>query len=251
MRKCALLPFLFLLMAVPAAAQETVYSWQSPGGTVVETGGQLEHINQNGHDKRNIKCGPYYTFVLNGDYRYADAGYNVDECSYMRLTLDGGDTFRAGDEIEVTAMRNNTADRPASICFLFRRPDGHDAALLDDNTWANLGQGHDDSFSGGTSAGAKSADGRATASAFSPSTHTFTVPAGADGARYVRLTRNATGNMLYVLKLTVRRPAPTAVGTPQANSPASRATEKRMAGGRLVIISHGRAYDAAGRRLGQ
>ena len=100
-------------------AQQAIYSWQSPTGVVEETGGTLEHINQNGLDKRNVARGAWHTFVLNGDYHYINMGYNVDDCSYMRITLADGNTFRKGDEIEITAMRDNQHDRPASIYFLF------------------------------------------------------------------------------------------------------------------------------------
>ena len=247
---------LALLAVTPfAEAQEELYMWQSPDGTVVERCGTLDHINQNGRDLRNVKCGDMYTFVLNGDYMYADVGYNVDDCSYMRLTLDGGRTFRAGDEIEVTAMRNNVADRPATICFLFNVPaDGYSRSvrLVDNNVWNNLGQGQDGTLEGGTERGAAHAASGATVApsvAFVPSTHTFVVPPEADGATYVRLTRYLTGNLLYVARLVVTRPATSGVANATAVPRCHDVARKLTVGGQLVISRNGRLYRADGTPL--
>lgn len=242
-------------------AQEVLYSWQSPSGTVEETGGTLEHINQNGRDKRNIECGDYHTFVLNGDHRYIDLPYNVDECSYMKITLSGGRTFSEGDEIEVTAMRNNVADRPASIYFLFHTSsasadDGMaketDVPLIDTNTWNNLGRGTDSSFSGsGEAKGHTTATPTATPmrAAFTPSTHTFIVPKEAHGARYVRLTRYDTGNMLYVISLTVRHKEASGINNAKTEAPVTGKARKTVRHGRLLIQREGRTYDTSGARL--
>ena len=250
-------------------AQEVLYSWQSPNGTVQETGGTLEHFNQNGCDKRNIKCGAFYTFVLNGERAYINAPYNVDECSYMKITLADGNTFSAGDEIEVTAMRNNVADRPASICFLFHttgmvygedEPQEIDVPIIDTNTWNNLGQGTDSTFGGTTEANTKNANATTEAGAttaayaapmaapFEPSTHTFTMPKEAAGARYVRLTRNETGNMLYVVRFIVRHNEASAITTPTATSATTR-TKKIIKNGRLLIERNGHTYDICGTEL--
>lgn len=257
--------FAVLCAPMPLRAQQTVYSWQSVGGTVVENGGTLEHFNQNGYDKRNIKCGDFYTFVLNGDYVYVNANYNVDECSYMKVTLADGNAFREGDEIVVTAMRNNVADRPASIYFLFRATrqvpltdaatglpiDGEyeevetDVPLVDTNVWNNLGLGKDDSFSGGSTYGVKAYTDRREG-AFAPSTHTFVVPKEADGAKSVRLTRYATGNLLFVSNFTVRRPESSAITVPTAPQGSTGAVRKYVKGNRLVISRGGKTYNADG-----
>lgn len=246
---------LLLCMALTTGhAQEVLYSWQSPNGTVEETGGKLEHFNQNGRDKRNIECGGYHTFVLNGDRAYIDLPYNVNECSYMKITLSGGRTFSEGDEIEVTAMRNNVADRPASIYFLFHTPstsaDGRegDVPLIDTNTWNNLGRGTDSSFSGsGEAKGHYPA--APTRAAFTPSTHTFTVPKEANGARYVRLTRNETGNLLYVISLTVRHKEASGINNAKTEDAEAGKARKIVKHGRLLIQTKDHTYDTTGARL--
>lgn len=238
------------------SAQEVLYSWQSPYGTPIETGGTLEHFNQNGSDKRNVRCGSYYTFALNGNYMYMDSGYNVDECSYMQITLADGHVFSKGDEIEVTAMRNNVNNRPSTMFFLFHTPQA-EVPLIDTNTWSNLGQGKDSTIGGGT-AGAKGstetsagANGSAEATgsaAFAPSTHTFTVPKEADGASYVRLSRYQTGDILYVSRFVVRHTATSAVGrVPDCNAHATHATARKyVKDGSIVIERGGRQYSATG-----
>ena len=241
MRLHTFLTTLMLLSATCAMAQTQIYSWQSPTGTVVETGGTLDHINQNGRDLRNIKCADYYTFVLNGDVRYIDAGYNVDECSYMKLTLADGGTFREGDEIEITAMRNNVADRPASICLLFDNTSGTgtaNAAIFDNNVWNNLGMGKDDTFTGGTERSPRR-EGQAQSGEFIPSTYTFVVPKDADGADCLRLTRYATGNLLYVSRLAVTRPAGTAISMVSATRESAAEARKYADGNKGLFISRG------------
>lgn len=232
-------------------AQEVLYSWQSPNGTPVETGGTLEHVNQNGLDKRNVRCGDYYTFVLNGDFVYINAGYNVDECSHMLITLADGRTFSAGDEIEVTAMRNNVKDRPASLYFLFHA--GTEVPLVDTNVWNNMGQGHDSTIGGGTAA--KAADGTPrTQDGFVPSTHTFMVPDEADGARSVSITRYRTGDLLYVSRLVVRHSAASGIdGHPHDNShQRGKADVRKYVRGRSVVIERsGRRYGTDGTVLRQ
>lgn len=252
MRFHTFLTTLMLLSATHSMAQAQIYSWQSPEGTVVETGGTLDHINQNGRDLRNIKCGDYYTFVLNGDFRYVDAGYNVDECSHMKLTLADGATFREGDEIELTAMRNNVADRPASICLLFHTTSDTGAsnvALFDDNVWNNLGQGKDDTFTGGTERSQRK-DVSAPTDTFTPSTYTFVVPKEADGADYLRLTRYETGNLLYVSHLVVMRPADTAISTIDATHDSVAEGRKYVDGNNGLVISRGeKLYRVNGARI--
>lgn len=245
---------LMLLVSGICQAQSLLYSWQSPNGIVEEQGGKLEHFNQNGHDLRNIKCGDYYTFVLNGDHIYINADYNVDECSYMKLTLNEDHVFHAGDEIEITAMRNNVADRPASIYFLFHTTTGEteiDVPLIDTHVWNNLGQGKDDTFSGDIGGNAKQnvvslAATSATTTSFYPSTYTFIVPKEADGAKYVRLTRYETGNMLFLSHFIVRRPTPSAISVPSTESFPTQKVRKYIRGGKLMISSDNKLYEANG-----
>ena len=256
MNKSYLYIFLLCMLPLTGHAQEVLYSWESPDGTVIETGGTLEHFNQNGRDKRNVPCGTYHAFVLNGDYRYVNVDRNLDDCSYMRITLADGNVFRAGDKIEITAMRNNVADRPASIYFLFHttqlqpvndsatgmpisgkyREVEVDIPLIDTNVWNNLGQGKDSTIGGGTET--------RTRTSFTPSTYTFTVPEAADGAKYVRLTRHDTGNLLYVTRFILRSTVPSGISTP--TSKPTQPARKYIKDGRLVIERGGKLYDACG-----
>lgn len=237
-------------------AQELLYSWQSPMGTVEEIGGKLEHINQNGQDKRNVKCADLYTFVLNGDYRYINANYNVDECSYMKLTLNHN-VFHEDDEIEITAMRDNVTDRPSSIYFLFHTTQQDstgngqtvckeiDVPLIDTHVWNNLGKDKDGSVNGGTESRSNSYVSAQT-DAFTPSTYTFIVPKEADGAAYLRLTRHQTGNFLYVSHLEVRRPEYSAIHCQQKPSDTNNKPTKRLIDNKIVVTYNGKSYNIDG-----
>ena len=237
-------------MPLWCGAQEVLYSWQSPAGVVEEVGGTLEHINQNGFDKRNVRCGDWYTFVLNGDWQYMSAGYNVDECSHMVITLSDGHTFREGDEIEVTAMRNNEQDRAASIYFLFHA--ATEVPLVDTNVWNNLGKGKDTTIGGGTKA--KSSDEvKASANGdFTPSTYMFKVPKEADGARSVSLTRWQTGDLLYASRLVVRRAEVTGLDNQpiaDGNHNGNASARKYLRDGRVVVERSGVEYNVSGQKL--
>ncbi len=252
MLKLQLMKLLLCLLPMGIQAQEVLYSWQSPQGTVEEIGGTLEHFNQNGRDKRNVCCGDFYTFVLNGDYQYIDRTYQVDECSYMKITLAGGNTFREGDEIEVTAMRNNQADRPASIYFLFHAD--QEVPLIDTHVWNNLGEGKDSSIDGGTSSGAKaytlSSEAASQVSNFTPSTYTFVVPKEADGAKYLRLSRYETGDWLYISRFVVRRTPSSAIShLSQTNSPHAVSSKKFMKGARILVKRGKQLFDANGSQI--
>lgn len=251
---------LLCLMPLWCEAQEVLYSWQSPDGVVEEVGGTLEHINQNGRDKRNVRCGDWYTFVLNGDWQYMDAGYNVDECSHMLITLSDGNTFREGDEVEVTAMRNNEQDRAASIYFLFHA--ASETPLVDTHVWNNLGKGKDSTIGGSTKAkanvNAKSSVNAASiakseaSDGFTPSTYTFIVPKEADGARSVSLTRWLTGDLLYVSRFVVTRPAPTGFDRhPLATTSRKGCATARkfVRNGRVVVERSGAEYSVSGEKL--
>ena len=253
------------MLPLTGRAQEVLYSWQSPNGTVEETGGTLEHFNKNGRDKRNVPCGDFFTFVLNGSYAYVDSRYDTDESSYMKITLADGNTFKAGDEIEVTAMRNNQADRPASIYFLFHtvlqqpaldpntgqpiygeyKEVETDIPLIDHNVWNNLGQDKDGSIGGGTESRVSSRFNIG-GSTFTPSTCTFVVPKEADGANYLRLTRYETGNLLYVSSFIVRRSASSAILSTTQTADKNSQTRKYLKGNRIVIERNGKQYNING-----
>ena len=237
-------------MPLWCGAQEVLYSWQSPDGVVEEVGGTLEHINQNGFDKRNVRCGDWYTFVLNGDWQYMSAGYNVDECSHMVITLGDGHTFREGDEIEVTAMRNNEQDRAASIYFLFHA--ATEVPLIDTNVWNNLGKGKDTTIGGGTKAKASDKVKASASGDFTPSTYMFKVPKEADGARSVSLTRWQTGDLLYVSRLVVRRSEVTGLGNQpiaDGNRNGHASARKYVRDGRVVVERSGVEHNVSGQKL--
>lgn len=247
---------LLCLLPVWSQAQEVIYSWESPNGTVEETGGKIENIHKNGRDNINVACGEYHTFVLNGIYNCINLPYDTDDCSHMKITLSGGKQFREGDEIEVTAMRNNVEERPASIYFLFHMqtdtPDEmgvteYDVPMMDTNVWNNLGKGHDFTFGTG---GEKSA-AKAKESAFRPSTYVFTVPKEADGAKYLRLSRYQTGNLLYVSKFVVRRKETSGINgiTDNALQTTKAKPRKHVEGNRIVIESGDKVYGINGARL--
>ena len=184
--KKTLLSFLVALMTIGTAFAETkvVYSWESPDGTPVETGGTAAYVNGDG-ERLNYKNDAYYTMCLNGkqgnlkdDVASANAGHIV-------ITLT--EAVAEGDVINVTAYRNKNADgKNASIYFLYE----NGTEVKDNNTFVNICKEGEVDFDN---------DGE------TPNTVQIAVPAEAAGSKTITLTRNAASTNLFILKFEITR----------------------------------------------
>lgn len=132
-----------------------------------------------------------------------------DDACYFVLSL-GDKKFKAGDVLSVTAMRNIQAERAASLYFEF----SNGKTIVDENVWNNLGIYKDMTFGGDVSFSAKRKDATTqpliTYSMY-PSTFDFVVPAEADGAEYVKITRNISETPLYISSIIVKRDEATGI----------------------------------------
>ena len=157
----------------PAGVQ-TIYSWVSPDGTVVETGGKATGTDE---ARVNYANAGNYTISINKNKA------NV-ETDYVLITLD--EALQAGDVIAITAYRNKDTDANGTLYMLFEN-----GAEIDEGSevvWNNI---HADY-------------------AQEPNTRTYTVGAEA-GSKSFKITRSATGTNVFITKMEITRGGATAI----------------------------------------
>ena len=190
MKKAMLVMMASLFCAnVAFADTQTVYSWESPDGTPVETGGTIVYTNGDGNRlnyKNSANGVDYYTICLNGK-----SGNLKDEAAsanagHMVLTLD--EALQTGDVISITAYRNKNADgKNATIYFLFENGE----VWKDGNAFVNiLSDDTDDDYDD---------DGS------TPNTVTWTITDAEAGSKTITLTRNSASTNLFITKMTITR----------------------------------------------
>ena len=101
------------LMAVGANAQTiiyswVIYSWESPDGTAVESGGKAEYVNGDGDSRVNYKNTAnekdYYTICLNG--KKANIGDATASNNAGKIVITLEQELAADDVIAITAYLN-------------------------------------------------------------------------------------------------------------------------------------------------
>ena len=189
MKKAMLVMMASLFCANVAFADETVYSWESPDGTPVETGGTIVYTNGDGNRlnyKNSVNGVDYYTICLNGKSGNLNDEAASANAGHMVLTLD--ETLQTGDVISITAYRNKNADgKNASIYFLFENGE----VWKDGNAFVNiLSDDADDDYDD---------DGS------TPNTVTWTITDAEAGSKTITLTRNSASTNLFITKMTITR----------------------------------------------
>ena len=190
--------FALALLSVVAFAYQTtrasgdptvLYSWESPDGTVVETGGTATYENGDG-DRLNYKQSfkiseevtvNYYTMCLNGKKANIDDATASANAGHMLITLN--EELKEGDEIAITAFLNKNDNKKSSAWIVFEKGDPIDSGDFSDES--NLGLDN----------------------TLSPTTRTITVAAGNAGSKTIKLTRGTTGTNLFITKLVISRAA--------------------------------------------
>lgn len=168
-----------------------IYSWESPDGIAVETGGKATFeggdVGENRINYKNTAQGvDYYTLSLNGKKDNIDDEEYQKNCSpRIIITLD--DMFYGGEEIQVTAYTNkNDASKLGTPFFKFE----NGTTLSDDSkTFIDLG------IAGNTE----------------PATNTYEVPEAAIGSKWFKMTRSKTATNLFITKLVILGGASTGV----------------------------------------
>lgn len=160
-----------------------IYSWESPSGTPIETGGKATFEGgDEGENRINYKNTAqgvdYYTLSLNGKKaNIDDEGYEKNCTPRIIITID--EMFYGGEEIQVTAYSNKNDVTKRSTPF-FKFENG--TTLFDDSKdFIDLG------ISGNTE----------------PVTNTYEVPAEAMGSKWFKMTRSQTATNLFITKLVI------------------------------------------------
>ena len=178
MKKFFTTALLMMLGVMGMNAQTVIYSWESPEGEPIETGGTIEH--QYGTDNRlNYPQANYYTICLNGKKAKVNETTASNEASRMVITLD--QALEAGDIIDVTAFINKSESKESSVYFVFENGVDLEGPVYSDNENVN------DAFKG------------------SPTSKTVEVPAAAAGSKTITMTRLKTGTNLFITKLVITR----------------------------------------------
>ncbi len=176
MKKIFTTATLALLSIMGMSAQTTIYSWESPQGTPIETGGTIAYVNGDG-DRLNYPQADYYTICLNGKKANMNDATASANAGKMVITLD--QPLQAGDVINITAFINKNESKKSSAYIVFETGATAETEAFSDES--NIGM-----------------NGQ-------PTTKTVTVAAAAAGSKTVTLTRGQTGTNLFIIKLTITR----------------------------------------------
>ena len=167
-----------------------VYSWESPEGTPIETGGVAKSYNgdtetTNDPDNSDINAGnsDYHVLRLRGNATFTT--------NFITITLDNA--LKAGDKINITAYRNkNAADKKSGALIKFEK--GSEQVRTDTSDKPGLEFVNID-----TSEASAADQNRGT----EPNTIQLTVPESAAGSTTLSLTRAQTGTNLFITKLVI------------------------------------------------
>ena len=176
MKKFFTLIAIMILSIMGLNAQTVIYSWESPDGTPVETGGTIAYVNGEG-DRVNYIQGDYYTICLNGKKGNMNDEKASASAGKMVITLDKA--LKAGDAINITAFINKNESKKSSAYIVFETGASTESKAFSDESNIGLkGQ---------------------------PTTDVVTVPEAAAGSKTITLTRGQTGTNLFINKLTITR----------------------------------------------
>ena len=158
----------------------TIYLWESPEGTPVETGGTIAYVNGDG-DRLNYLNSGYYTICLNGKKANMNDETASANAGHMVVTLDNA--LAAGDVISITGYITKNESKKSSAYIVYENGTNAESPAFGDE--ANI----DATFSG------------------SIQTKTVTVAEEAAGSKTITLTRGQTGTNLFITKLEIIRGA--------------------------------------------
>lgn len=176
MKKILSLLSLLMLCVVGMNAQTTIYSWESPEGTPIETGGTIAYVNGDG-DRLNYLNSGNYTICLNGKKANINDENASANAGKMVITLD--QELQTGDEIAITGYITKNQSKKASAYILYENGVEAESPYFSDD------ENIDATFGG------------------SIATKTVTVSAEAAGSKTITMTRGQTGTNLFITKLVI------------------------------------------------
>ena len=156
----------------------TIYSWESPEGTPIETGGTIEYVNGDG-DRLNYLNSGYYTICLNGKKANLNDETPSANAGKMVITLDNA--LAAGDVISFTGYITKNESKKSSAYILYENGQVTESPAFSDES--NI----DPTFTG------------------SITTKEVTVSDEAAGSKTITMTRGQTGTNLFITKLVITR----------------------------------------------
>ena len=164
-------------------ADETIYSWESPSGTVSESGGTATYEHHGTNENRvNYPNGNYYTLCLNGKKGNLNDAAASANAGYILITMDNA--LQGGETISITAYINKNSSSKASAYFVFGGTNSNvESGAYSDSE--NINSKYNGSIT----------------------TKKVTVPAEAAGSKTIKMTRGQTGTNLFITKLTITRAA--------------------------------------------
>lgn len=172
-------------MAFAQTSGNVVYSWESPEGTVIESGGTATSV-MGADDRANYPNAGYYSLCLNG--KKANVADTEPSSNACRIVIALDEALQEGDSIYVTAYRNKNADgKKASIYFLYE----NGTEVNDDKAFTNICA--DDADADYDDDGAE------------PTTHGYLVPAEAAGSKTITLSRNLASTNVFITKFVIVR----------------------------------------------
>lgn len=160
--------------------QAVLYSWESPEGTIAETGGTASTKNSyNGADFINYVNSTYYTIMVSGKYTAMSntpAENDKNVTAYIQIDLD--EPLQAGDSIYLTAYQNKGTGAESS------------PYIKTGSTIINDGVKFNDIAVEGVL----------------PNTRGYSFGEGCDGSKTILLSRGAKqGTNLFITKIVVTR----------------------------------------------
>ena len=167
------------LVAFDASAQTVIYSWESPEGTPVQSGGTIAYVNGDG-ERLNYPNAGYYTICLNGKKGNMGDATPSANAGKMVITLD--QELAADDVIAITAFLNKNESKETNAYIFFK--DGVEAESPTFADAENIGEGMNGAIG----------------------TKSVAIPAGAVGCKTITMTRGSkAGTNLFITKLQIIR----------------------------------------------
>ncbi len=162
-------------------ADTTIYSWQSPSGTVQESGGTASADDGVLNQKTGTIAGNIYTMKL--------AGKSSDLTSGT-VTITLTSSLQEGDIIKVSGFQSkNATDKVVTLWIGYYNGNTKKGETADDKNWVNL------------------YNGTQYANASAPETKSYQVSSTEAGSNIIKLTRNSAQTNLWISKVEIIRPS--------------------------------------------
>lgn len=208
-------------VTLSASAETVIYSWESPEGTAIETGGKATHENaaDGAANRVNYKNAGYHTICLNGKLANIEDEAGAKNADYIKISLDNA--LNANDVISITGYLNKDEEKTANAAIRFVSDKGSTLAdITEEENYPNIGLD----------------------ASLTPGTHTIAVPDAAAGCKVIYLTRNAAGTNVFCTKVAITRAGE--AGGDEGETPSTPAEGVAFAIEGNGATTYGKSFDA-------